>query len=91
MLRCECTTAERTSLSRPQAGMESVFAIQPFLTLAPPKIALTEAQLTLRHMVLDSATSVHSHRDDARALLMTCSLAAGRPLSRAPLMRSGLA
>jgi integrase len=53
---------------------------------AEPPLALTQAQARLRQMVLDSAQSVHSKRNYAKALGDLFAFCASRPLSRALLM-----
>jgi hypothetical protein len=53
---------------------------------AEPPFALTQAQATLRQMVLDSVHSVHSKRNYAKALDDLFVFCASRPLSRALLM-----
>jgi hypothetical protein len=56
------------------------------LPLEEPPFALTQAQATLRQMVLDSVPSVHSKRNYAKALDDLFAFCASRPLSRVLLM-----
>ena len=51
-----------------------------------PPFALTQAQIILRQMVLDSVQSIHSKRNYAKALDDLFAFCASRPLSRALLM-----
>jgi integrase len=51
-----------------------------------PPFALTQAQIVLRQMVLDSVPSLHSKRNYAKALNDLFVFCASRPLSRALLM-----
>ena len=53
---------------------------------AEPPFALTQAQVKLREMVVDSVQSVHSKRNYAKALDDLFAFCASRPLSRALLM-----
>ena len=56
------------------------------LLAAPPVPALTESQLRLRKMVLDSVRSPHTRRNYAKALDDLFAFSAGRPLTRSLLL-----